>query len=214
MVKEWLTGYSELMVSNVVNTELLKIDLYIIKDIFTNGYTIDYLELLSLFAIISGILIITYKNPIISVLFLILLFLEISIYLIVIGLNFIGISYILVYIGAVSMLFLFILMLIDIRVSELHIDNNNNIFLSFIVSILIFFLLNINNFYDIFNESALLWGNKINSISSNNWDISLIENYDIINIGNILYTNYSIWLIITSLILLLAMIGAIIINIS
>jgi NADH-ubiquinone oxidoreductase chain 6 len=44
--------------------------------------------------------------------------------------------------------------------------------------------------------------------------VFLIENYDIINIGNVLYTNFSIWLIISSLILLLAMIGAIIININ
>ncbi len=191
-------------------------NLIIINDIYTNGFTINFLELLSLLAIISSILVITNKNPIISVLFLIALFLEISIYLIIIGLNFIGISYILVYVGAVSMLFLFILMLIDIRVSELHLDNNNNLFLSFIIGTMFFFLINnniTNNIYELYNDSSLNI-DTINLVSSNNWDVFLIENYDIINIGNVLYTNFSIWLIISSLILLLAMIGAIIININ
>ena len=51
-----------------------------------------------------GILVIISKNPIVSVLFLIGLFLCISCYLILTGLNFIGLSYLLVYIGAVSIL--------------------------------------------------------------------------------------------------------------
>jgi NADH-ubiquinone oxidoreductase chain 6 len=145
-------------------------NLIIINDIYTNGFTINFLELLSLLAIISSILVITNKNPIISVLFLIALFLEISIYLIIIGLNFIGISYILVYVGAVSMLFLFILMLIDIRVSELHLDNNNNLFLSFIIGTMFFFLINnniTNNIYELYNDSSLNI-DTINLVSSNN----------------------------------------------
>jgi NADH-ubiquinone oxidoreductase chain 6 len=145
-------------------------NLIIINDIHTNGFTINFLELLSLLAIISSILVITNKNPIISVLFLIALFLEISIYLIIIGLNFIGISYILVYVGAVSMLFLFILMLIDIRVSELHLDNNNNLFLSFIIGTMFFFLINnniTNNIYELYNDSSLNL-DTINLVSSNN----------------------------------------------
>jgi NADH-ubiquinone oxidoreductase chain 6 len=52
------------------------------------------------------------------------------------------------------------------------------------------------------------------SIIPNNWDGFIVDNYDIISIGNVLYTNFSIWLIISSLILLLAMVGAIIININ
>ena len=51
------------------------------------------------------------------------------------GLNFIGISYLLVYVGAVSILFLFILMLINIRVSELLSSTNNTIPLAIIISI-------------------------------------------------------------------------------
>lgn len=74
-----------------------------------------------------GIYIVISKNPIFSVLFLIGLFFGVSIYLMVIGLHFIGLSYLLIYVGAVSILFLFILMLINIRVSELVTDNKNSI---------------------------------------------------------------------------------------
>ena len=57
---------------------------------------------------------------------------QISGYLLLIGMSFIGLSYLLVYIGAVSILFLFILMLINVRVSELHSDSSNSLFLAFL----------------------------------------------------------------------------------
>jgi NADH-ubiquinone oxidoreductase chain 6 len=88
--------------------------------------------------ILFGLFVIISKNPIISVFFLIILFLSISIYLILTGIVYIGISYLLVYIGAVSILFLFTLMLIDIRISELLIETNNNLYLSINISILFF----------------------------------------------------------------------------
>lgn len=56
--------------------------------------------------------------------------------------------------------------------------------------------------------------NNIYYVTSNNWDNNLIEILDITSIGNILYTNYWIWLIITSIILLLAMIGCILLTIN
>lgn len=67
-----------------------------------NGYNVFNLDLLYIIAILLGILVIISKNPIVSVLFLIGLFLCISAYLILIGLNFIGLSYLLVYVGAVT----------------------------------------------------------------------------------------------------------------
>ena len=92
--------------------------LFLFNETYTNGYRGDVLIVISLFAILSGILVIISKNPIVSVLFLIGLFLSIASYLMVLGLNFIGLSYLLVYVGAVSILFLFILMLINVRLSE------------------------------------------------------------------------------------------------
>ena len=99
------------------------------------------LNILSLLAIISGILIIVSKNPIVSILFLIGLFASISSYLIIIGLSFIGLSYLIVYIGAVSILFLFILMLINIRISELQSNTKNSIPLAIIITIFFNYIL-------------------------------------------------------------------------
>src|SRR5271155_635863 len=130
----------------------------LLNETFTNGYRVEILDIISLVAILCGILVITSKNPIVSVLFLVGLFLSISSYLIVLGLNFIGLSYLLVYVGAVSILFLFILMLINIRISELLIDTSNSIPLAIILGISFNYSVNnilpyilANNNYDISN---------------------------------------------------------------
>jgi NADH-ubiquinone oxidoreductase chain 6 len=110
-----------------------------ISDNFSFGYLVNYTYVFTILSLLLGIFIIITKNPIISVLYLILLFSSISCYLILIGIKFIGISYLLVYVGAVSILFIFILMLINIRVSELISDTNNNIPLA-ILTIIAFFV--------------------------------------------------------------------------
>src|SRR6478672_8230718 len=115
--------------------------LLLLNEIYTNGYTHNILDILSVLAIISGISVIISKNPIVSVLHLIALFAYVSFYLIIIGLNFIGLSYLIVYIGAVSILFLFILMLINIRTSELQSNTSNSIPLTIIIGITISFFL-------------------------------------------------------------------------
>src|SRR6201996_1658165 len=112
-------------------------NLYILYEM-SFGYSTGFLDILAILSILLGIFIIVTKNPIISVLYLILLFSSISCYLIFIGIKFIGISYLLVYVGAVSILFLFILMLINIRVSELISDTNNNIPLGILTILAVF----------------------------------------------------------------------------
>jgi NADH-ubiquinone oxidoreductase chain 6 len=199
------------------------LNLYIIQDTF-NGFSTNFLSLIALIAIFSGIFIIITKNPIVSVLYLILLFSSISCYLIFIGIKFIGLSYILVYVGAVSILFLFILMLINIRVSELISDTNNNIPLA-ILAIIAFFIpfsnlvpdtkYNLNESFSFSNIlESITNSSQISYVTSNSWDSNLVDISDIISIGNIMYTSYSIWLLITSMILLLAMVGSIVITIK
>ena len=110
-------------------------NLFLIYETYTNGYRTEILDIISLLAILCGILVITSKNPIVSVLFLIGLFASISCYLIMLGLCFLGLSYLIVYIGVVSILFLFILMLINIRISELQSNTSNSILLSIAIGI-------------------------------------------------------------------------------
>ena len=205
--------------------------LFLINEIYTNGSISNILNLISLIAIICGIFVIISKNPIISVLFLIGLFGGISSYLIILGLTFIGLAYLIVYIGAISILFLFILMLINIRISELQGNTNNSILLSILIGIffsytffeLAYFNLggaSYKNNLDIYLNLSVsskknllnIDNNPVLFVTSNSWDGNLAENSHITAIGNIMYTNYSIWLIIASFILLLAMVGAIVIT--
>lgn len=218
--------------------------LFILSENFTNGYRAEVLDIISLLSILCGILVIISKNPIVSVLFLIGLFISISSYLIILGLSFIGLSYLLVYVGAVSILFLFILMLINVRVSELLSNTSNSIPLAVIITISFNYPLYQILPYSIaaFNSYTVNLNNTLNDIWYNNysdylnkfftltqveldkgeisfvtskiWDGNLSESSHITSIGNIMYTSYSIWLILTSIILLLAMVGAIVITIK
>ena len=196
--------------------------IHVIPDLY-NGYSLNILDIIAVISFFSGVFIIISKNPIVSVLFLISLFSSISCYLIIIGIKFIGLSYLLVYVGAVSILFLFILMLINIRVSELISDTSNNIPLA-ILAILAFFIPfssnlpksspDVNEFNIQIKNNINPFSDSVSLVSSNNWEGNIIDVSDIMSIGNIMYTSYSMWLLLTSIILLLAMVGSIVITIK
>ena len=105
------------------------------KFISLHTMTTLLINILAFATLLSSIFSITSKNPVISVLFLIGTFVLSAGYLILIGINFIGISYLLVYVGAVSILFLFILMLINVRISELLSNTNKSIPLAIFIII-------------------------------------------------------------------------------
>lgn len=196
-------------------------NLYIVIEKFS-GFFAGFLDIIVVISFLSGIFTIIAKNPIVSVLYLISLFASISLYLIVVGIVFIGLSYLLVYVGAVSILFLFILMLINIRVSELINETNNNIPLAILAIMILFVPLssslpdyNIPSYKNNINlNNGLIDKEQLIYVSSNNWDGTIFDISDIASIGNIMYTSYSMWLILTSVILLLAMVGSIVITIK
>ena len=78
-----------------------------------------FIDLLAFGAIISSILVITSKNPVIAVIFLISLFINASDYLIITGVGFIGLIYIILYVGAITVLFLFVIMMINIKLTDI-----------------------------------------------------------------------------------------------
>ena len=211
--------------------------IHLLNDYCTNGFKIEFVDMIYLVSIFLGILTIVNRNPIVSVLFLIGLFVNVAGLLILVGYNFIGLAYILVYVGAVSILFLFILMLINIRISELLNETNNDIPLAVLTVLLFFYIIgqvlptnltdntivstlsntfsdekNTELYNDFFNLRDLK--QQIDYASSHGWDNSLIEPTHIASIGNIMYTSYSMWLIVSSIILLLGMVGAIVITIK
>jgi NADH-ubiquinone oxidoreductase chain 6 len=201
----------------------------LINDYTSNGFSYKFLDLIYLTSIIFGICTIITRNPVISVLYLIGLFVSIASLLLLVGFHFLGLSYIVVYVGAISILFLFILMLINIRISELLNETNNDIPLAILITMSFYYIIvqtlslntlnstfNIKYLYTLFNLGSVLdkYADNIFYVSSNTWDNSLIDFTHISVIGGIIYTNYSIWLIVVSIILLLAMVGSIVITIK
>ena len=196
------------------------------------------INLLSITTIISSILVITSKNPVISVIYLISVFVNAAGYLILSGIGFLGLSYIIVYVGAITVLFLFVIMMINISLTDI-IDTGKqytkNLPLVFVVgSLFLFEMFNIlpfsfNNisclnliFDTITNFNFFIWNNNnlnfVNNIhttyQSNNADITFISFSQIEAIGQLIYTYGAILLIICSIILLLSMIAPIFISLN
>ena len=207
-------------------------NIFILSEHLTNGYEPLIFNVMPLIASFFGISVIINKNPIVSVLFLIGLFLSMSSFFFLLGLNFIGLSYLLVYVGAVSILFLFILMLIDIRSADLFSNTSKSVPLAIMIGIAFSLpLLSINIYNEKLANKDYTIINSLNNFEQANinkeqktklislvtdltWEGNLVEFPHISGIGNILYTNYYMWFIIASLILLLAMVGTIVITIK
>src|SRR5580693_3665792 len=77
------------------------------------------INILSFTTIISSVLVITSQNPVISVVYLISVFVNAAGYLILSGIGFLGLSYIIVYVGAITVLFLFVIMMINISLTDI-----------------------------------------------------------------------------------------------
>ena len=153
--------------------------------------------------VFSAIMVTVSRNTVYSVFFLILVFISISILFIMIGAEFLGMIMLIVYVGAVAVLFLFVVMMLNIteQVTKRSTRKGfiNNVSVGSIVGIIIFL------------ELLVViggWKYKGNFIplSSTNIDQG-ISNTNAI--GNILYTDYIHLFQIAGIILLIAMIGAI-----
>ena len=184
-----------------------------------------YLDIiLQLISIYCAAKVFDIKNPVSSILFLIGLFVNISIYLYINGLTFISLSFIIIYVGAISVLFIFIIMLLDIRISEIQNDNSNSTPLAIVIFILLsyfFFKISLRGEMSVFisaKKESINWLdwkiNYINVVTNSNWDNNIIDVSHMTSIGSVLYTSHNIWLIIISIILLLAMIGSIVITLD
>jgi NADH-ubiquinone oxidoreductase chain 6 len=68
---------------------------------------------------LSSVLVIVSSNPVIAVIFLIAVFCNAAGFLILLGVGFIGISYIILYVGAITVLFLFVIMMFNIKLSDI-----------------------------------------------------------------------------------------------
>ena len=193
------------------------------------------LDILSFGTILSSILVITSKNPVVAVIFLISLFINTAGYLILFGISFVGISYIIIYIGAITVLFLFIIMMINIRLVDLleigkEYTKNfplalsiGSLFVYEIFTIMPFtfnnvsaltsfleILTNINSLFLNSDTSSLI--NVLNAYNPSIADTTITNFLHIQVIGHGLYTYGASLLILCSIILLLAMTAPIFIS--
>ena len=153
--------------------------------------------LFATFLITTCIFVIFSKNPVNSVLFLVLAFLNSTFLFILIGAEFVGIILAIVYIGAVAILFLFVVMMLDIQRTTLM----SNIKRYVPVALLFAGIILTEIIYLTIYKSSKSNPNIITR-SKNNTE----------QIGDVLYTKYFIDFQLSGIVLLLAMIGAIVLT--
>jgi len=160
----------------------------------------------SIIAVISAIMVTVSKNTVHSVFFLILDFISISCLFIMIGAEFLGMIMLIVYVGAVAVLFLFVVMMLNVAqqknqwfASE---ESSGHIPVGLIISTIIFF------------ELIIViggWKYKPDLFDINN----VVNNFSVSNthsLGQVLYTDYIHVFQLSGMILLVAMIGAIVLT--
>ena len=155
--------------------------------------------------IFSAVMVITVQNPVHSVLFLILSFIASSALLFFLEVEFIPFIFIVVYVGAIAVLFLFVVMMLDIKITTV----NKDLLKYFPIGSLIglFFLIEI--LHTLYKDIPALPSNFSDSYKLINWinNIDGITNME--SLGQILYTGFFTYFLIVGLILLVAMFGAI-----
>jgi NADH-quinone oxidoreductase subunit J len=157
-------------------------------------------------AIVCSTMTIASKNPVHSVLFLILVFCNSAALLLMLGAEFLAMLFIVVYVGAIAVLFLFVVMMLNIKLAEFSDSFTKYLPLGLaIIAILLFetFIIVDSNFYS--------HDNYVNNLTLDytSWFQLLNTKTNMEVIGVLLYTNYFYLFIVASLILLVSMIGAI-----
>ncbi len=166
-----------------------------------------FFYIFSLIAIVSAVMVTVSKNTVHSVFFLILDFISISCLFIMIGAEFLGMIMLIVYVGAVAVLFLFVVMMLNVAEQKgqwfsSRWDGGTHIPVGLLVSLIIFF------------ELIIViggWKYKPDLLNSLSINIST-EVTNTRSIGNVLYTDYIHLFQISGMILLVAMIGAIVLT--
>ena len=157
-------------------------------------------------AVLAAVMVTISKNTVYSVFFLILDFVSVSILFIMIGAEFLGMIMLIVYVGAVAVLFLFVVMMLNVAQQKNEwfeaTSSSSHIPIGLIISTVIFF------------ELIIVvggWKHKPNLFSSSalNIDQNTTNTH---SIGNILYTDYIHLFQLSGMILLVAMIGAIVLT--
>ncbi len=164
--------------------------------------------LFSTFALISGMMVIQSRNPVYSVLFLILVFFNVAGLLILLGLDFFALIFLVVYVGAIAVLFLFVVMMLNIKLAE--IDEKRLRYLPIGGFLGILFLSEVFLIVDNDLIPLLDYSDSRGAVFDFASLVDQVTNIE--SVGLLLYTYYFYYFIMASLILLVAMIGAIVLT--
>jgi NADH-quinone oxidoreductase subunit J len=191
--------------------------------------------ILSFFLLTSAILVISCQNPVHSVFFLVLVFLISAFLLFLLEIEFISLLFIMVYVGAIAVLFLFVVMMLDIKINNSEKDFQVYLPIGLVLGLAFFleiYLIYQDNFQDDlqdvgFENTLKIHPDVLNNlgIESENmyvftdytytdWltSVDTITNVEVL--GQILYTYYFFYFLIAGMILLVAMLGAIVLTLN
>ena len=178
-------------------------------------FTMDLLfYFFSSLTLLSGVMVIQARNPVHSVLFLILVFFNAAGLLVLLGLDFFAMIFLVVYVGAIAVLFLFVVMMLNIKIAEINEKRLRYLPIGGVLGLLFLFevllivdndlipllLYNTESFLEFQNSSFINWSENLQTVTNIN------------AIGNLVYTYYFYFFLLSSLILLVAMIGAIVLT--
>jgi NADH-quinone oxidoreductase subunit J len=167
----------------------------------------------SILILICGILVISSKNPIHSILFLVLVFFNVSGLLIMLGVEFLALLFLIVYVGAIAVLFLFIIMMLSIKIPEYKITIYRYFHIGTILGI--GFLCEVLTIFELGFSFLIISPFESTNFSAFYLNYTIFWNTDIIQITNIevfasvIYIYYAYPFVISGVILLVSMIGAI-----
>jgi NADH-quinone oxidoreductase subunit J len=161
----------------------------------------------AVFGVFSATMVVKAENPVHSVLSLILTFLSCSAILLILEAEFLAIMFIVVYVGAIAVLFLFVVMMLDIKQKKNSSSFNwlslFGIFLCSIIFSEIFMVIETN--FKVIGEFSNIYISPSTTLI-----IDPLANLEAL--GQLLYTHYFIYFLLAGLILLVAMIGAIVLT--
>ena len=162
----------------------------------------------SIIAVFAAVMVTVSRNTVYSVFFLILVFISVSILFIMIGAEFLGMIMLIVYVGAVAVLFLFVVMMLNITEQVTKRSSRrgliNNISIGSIVGVIIFLEL-------LVVVGGWKYKGTFVPLSAINLNLDISNTHAL---GNVLYTDYIHLFQISGMILLVAMIGAITLTFS
>ena len=170
--------------------------------------TLNLFYLLAGIALISSIMVISARNPVHSVLFLILAFFNAAGLLILMEMEFLSLIFIVVYVGAIAVLFLFVVMMLNVKISEVEDEVLQYLPVGGTIGLIFLFLI-----FFIIEGDFVSFNGQANSIYLD-WfqQVDVVSNIE--TLGQVLYTEYLVYFLLAGVILLVAMVGAIVLTMS